>query len=254
MPAAIRGQRLPDLAWFDYIDSDEGSEIIKLPPALSPTASIRFEARLTDSTACAGVERVMGFCTKEQCEHGIGAFRLRVWDMQEAAEGCAPRASNGRASVARWRCPLRDISRHLPTHQGCPLCPRKQMFSLEIDVCFVPSFVPLADCKASSSNPIPVAPASSRCRALPSALVLVPWLEPGPPLVAGAWAVELVLVAAPVRERSSPEQTQALEPVAAVAQEPKAPALERAWTSYAEPRSVRARARAVRAPAVQALA
>ena len=92
-----------------------------------------------------------------------------------------------------------------------------------------------------------MAPASSRCRALPSALVLVPWLEPGPPLVAGAWAVELVPVAA---QRSSPEQTRALEPVA---QEPAAlprlPVRERAWTSYAEPRSVRALA-----PAVQALA
>jgi hypothetical protein len=92
-----------------------------------------------------------------------------------------------------------------------------------------------------------VAPASSRCRALPSALVLMPSLEPGPPLVAGAWAVELVPVAAPVGERSSREQTRALEPVAAVAQE--SAALERAWTSYAEPRSVRALA-----PAVQALA
>lgn len=108
--------------------------------------------------------------------------------------------------------------------------------------------------KASSRNPILVAPASSRCRAPPSALVLVPWLEPGPPLVAGAWAVELVPAAVPVGKRSSPEQTQALEPVAAVAQEAKAPAMEQAWTSYAEPRSVRARAPAVQVPAVQALA
>jgi hypothetical protein len=71
--------------------------------------------------------------------------------------------------------------------------------------------------------------------------------EPEPPLVAGAWAVELVPAAAPVGERSSPEQTRALEPVAAVAQEPAAlprlPVPERTWTS------VRALA-----PAVQALA
>ena len=71
--------------------------------------------------------------------------------------------------------------------------------------------------------------------------------------MAGAWAVELVPAAAPVAERSSPEQTRALEPVAAVAQEPAAlphlPAPERTGTSYAESRSVRALA-----PAVQALA
>ena len=71
--------------------------------------------------------------------------------------------------------------------------------------------------------------------------------------MAGAWAVELVPAAAPVAERSSPEQTRALEPVAAVAQEqaalPRLPVPERTWTSYAEPRSVRALA-----PAVQALA
>jgi len=105
----------------------------------------------------------------------------------------------------------------------------------------------------SSPEAIPVAPALSRCRAPPSALVLMPGLEPEPPLVAGAWAVELVPPATPVRERSSPEQTRALEPVAAGAQEPAAlprlPAPERAWTSYAEPRSVPALA-----PAVQALA
>jgi hypothetical protein len=104
----------------------------------------------------------------------------------------------------------------------------------------------------SSPEAIPVAPASSRCRAPPSALVLMPGLEPEPPLVAGAWAVELVPAAAPVRERSSPEQRRALEPVAG-AQEPAAlprlPVPERAWTSYAEPRSVRALA-----PAAQALA
>jgi hypothetical protein len=69
----------------------------------------------------------------------------------------------------------------------------------------------------------------------------VPGLEPEPPLVAGAWAVELVPAAAPVGERSSPEQTRALEPVAAFAQEPAAlPRL---------PVPVRALA-----PAVQALA
>jgi hypothetical protein len=103
----------------------------------------------------------------------------------------------------------------------------------------------------SSPEAIPVAP--SRCRAPPSALVLMPGLEPEPPLVAGAWAVELVPAGAPVRERFSPEQTRALEPVAAGAQEPAAlprlPVPERAWTSYAEPRSVPALA-----PAVQALA
>jgi hypothetical protein len=81
----------------------------------------------------------------------------------------------------------------------------------------------------------------------------MPGLEPEPPLVAGAWAVELVPAGAPVRERFSPEQTRALEPVAAGAQEPAAlprlPVPERAWTSYAEPRSVPALA-----PAVQALA
>src|SRR6478672_10612689 len=105
----------------------------------------------------------------------------------------------------------------------------------------------------SSPEAIPVARASSRCRAPPSALVLMPGLEPEPPLVAGAWAVELVPAGAPVRERSSPEQTRALEPVAAGAQEPAAlprlPVPERPWTSYAEPRSVPALA-----PAVQALA
>jgi hypothetical protein len=78
----------------------------------------------------------------------------------------------------------------------------------------------------------------------------MPGLEPEPPLVAGAWAVELVPAPAPVGKRSSPEQTRALEPVAAVAQESAAlPLPERTWTSYAEPRSVRALA-----PAVQALA
>jgi len=189
-----------------------------------------------------------GILHKEQCEHGIGAFRLRVWEMQEAAEGCAPRASNRRASVARWRCPLGTLADICQLIRDVRFAPRKADVRPRNRclLCAI-SFVPLADCKASSSNPIPVAPASSRCRALPLALVLVLWLEPGPPLVAGA--VELVPVAAPVRERFSPEQTQALEPLAAVAQEPKAPALERAWTSYAEPRSVRARA-----PAVQALA
>jgi hypothetical protein len=74
----------------------------------------------------------------------------------------------------------------------------------------------------SSPEAIPVAPASSRCRAPPSALVLMPGLEPESPLVVGAWAVELVPAAAPVRERSSREQTRALEPIAAVAQEPAA--------------------------------
>src|SRR5262245_22484782 len=101
----------------------------------------------------------------------------------------------------------------------------------------------------SRPEAIPVAPASWRCRAV----VLVPSPEPEPPLVAGAWAVELVPAAAPVGERSSPEQTRALEQVAALAQEPAAlprlPVRKRAWTSYAEPRSVRALA-----PAVQALA
>ena len=59
--------------------------------------------------------------------------------------------------------------------------------------------------------------------------------------------------ASPVEDRSLPEKTRALEPVAAVAQEPGAlprlPVPERAWTSYAEPRAVRSLA-----PAVQGLA
>src|SRR5262245_55547813 len=102
----------------------------------------------------------------------------------------------------------------------------------------------------SSPEAIPAAPASSRCQALQTALVQAR-LESEPPLEAGGWAVELVPAAAPVRAWSSPEQKRVVKPVAVVAQEPAAlprlPVLERAWTSYAGPRSVRTLAQAVQA-------
>jgi hypothetical protein len=47
----------------------------------------------------------------------------------EAPQGCVRGLGTGRASVARWPCPLWIKSGHRPADQRCPLCPRKQTCS-----------------------------------------------------------------------------------------------------------------------------